>query len=112
MNARTPSIETILAEAVELESSADREAYLDKACAGESALRQRVERMVADHFRAGSFLEQPAANLVATGEFTPTPEGARRETLGIAEGPGTVIGPYKPLEQIRVGGMVPGFVAD
>src|SRR5262245_62170235 len=99
MNLVNPSIETILAAAVEIASPAKRQAYLDGACADDAALRQRVERLVANHFRAGSFLEHPAAAVGC-------------EPASLAEGPGTVIGPYKLMEQIGEGGMGLVFVAE
>jgi len=49
-------------------------------------------------FQAGSFLERPAVAMVP--DRTPGREKARS-----AEGPGTVIGPYKLLEQIGERGM-------
>ncbi|HVF28637.1 MAG TPA: hypothetical protein VM943_10380 [Pyrinomonadaceae bacterium] len=37
-----------------------REAFLDKACGNDAALRQQVEALVDSHDRAGSFIEAPA----------------------------------------------------
>ena len=68
MNPAPHQIEPILAAAVELGSEADRRAFLERACGGDDVLRRRVEEMVEDHFRAGSFLESPAPNTVATVE--------------------------------------------
>jgi serine/threonine protein kinase len=112
MNKPTLSVETILADAVEIASAVQRQAFVERACAGDAALRQRVEQLIANHFEAGSFLERPAVNLDAAGAITPTPEDARRETVVLAEGLGTVIGPYKLLEQIGEGGMGLVFVAE
>jgi serine/threonine protein kinase/tetratricopeptide (TPR) repeat protein len=112
MNKRTPGVETILAEAVEIPDAAERRAFVEKCCAGDAALQQRVERLVADHFRAGSFLQRPAAQLGATGDFTPSEEGTDRDEHHPAEGPGSVIGPYKLLEQIGEGGMGLVYVAE
>src|SRR5262249_48128700 len=72
---------------------------------GDAALQRRVERLIANHFQAGSFLERPAVAL--------DPDGtAGWETATSAEGPGTVIGPYKLMEQIGEGGMGLVFVAE
>ena len=59
----TPSVETILAEAVEIALPRDRKEFVAQACAGNVCLRAEVERLMANHFRAGSFLERPAAVL-------------------------------------------------
>jgi tetratricopeptide (TPR) repeat protein len=60
MTNSTPSVETILAQAVEIAAPAERRAFVDAACAGDVELQRRVERLIANHFRAGDFLERPA----------------------------------------------------
>src|SRR5882672_9756807 len=100
MNQTTASLEEILAEAVEIAAPAERQAFVDNACAGNADLRAQVERLMANHFRAGSFLERPAAVLETAAP--PAPD----ETVG------TQIGPYKLLEQIGEGGMGLVFVAE
>ncbi|HEV3236728.1 MAG TPA: serine/threonine-protein kinase, partial [Gemmataceae bacterium] len=105
MKQPSPSVETILSEAVEIVSPVDRQAFVERSCAGDPALLERVERMIADHFQAGSFLERPVAafDLVATGSC----EASLFEDML-----GTMIGPYKLLEQIGEGGMGLVFVAE
>ena len=58
--------------ALQIEDGAVRSAWLDRACAGDAALRQRVEALLAAFARAGSFLEQPAAEPGATSDFAQT----------------------------------------
>jgi len=49
----------IVEEALKL-ASGERRAYLDRACAGDEALRRDVERLLAADDRTDSFLEKPA----------------------------------------------------
>jgi serine/threonine protein kinase/WD40 repeat protein len=100
MTPAVPSIESILASAVELCSAAERRQFVEQACGGDAELQRRVEELIENHFRAGSFLESPAPDLSATAR-----ESAR-------EGPGAVIGPYKLLQQIGEGGMGAVFMAE
>jgi serine/threonine-protein kinase len=105
MHTSTPSVETILAQAVEIPAPAERRVFVEEACGGDQGLKCQVERLIANHFQAGSFLERPAAAMDPNGT-------AGWETTGVAEGRGAVIGPYKLLEQIGEGGMGVVYVAE
>jgi serine/threonine protein kinase/tetratricopeptide (TPR) repeat protein len=86
--------------ALHIESAAQRRDYLDAACKGDEELRLGVEALLAAHERSGSFLEHPLAGPVVTVDDP------------IRERPGTIIGPYKLMEQIGEGGMGLVFVAE
>src|SRR5262245_7186750 len=94
---------SVFVAALDLDDPADRAAYLDRACGGDPALRQRVDRLLATFERAGNFLQSPASGLNANVTVDEPP---------IAERPGTVIGPYKLMEQIGEGGFGLVFVAE
>src|SRR5687768_4862154 len=80
----------------------EREAYLMPACEGDEELRRRVGELLEAHARAGSFLESPAPGLVACA----APGAGVGPSAGPPlEGPGSVIGPYRLVEQIGEGGM-------
>ena len=61
MSDSSPGLMTIFAEALERSDPAARAAYLDCACGGDAALRQRVEALLAAHAWAGRFLEPDPA---------------------------------------------------
>src|SRR5579884_1290485 len=97
--------ESIFAQAIEMPSAEDRAAFLDHVCQNDAGLRQELEKLVGDHFRAGSFLERPAVTLDPNGT-------AGWEMTESASAVGTMIGPYKLLEEIGEGGMGLVFVAE
>jgi serine/threonine protein kinase/WD40 repeat protein len=101
MAVETPSARAIFERALELASDADRQAYLDECCASDPELRDKVEALLRAHAEAGSFLGQPAMQSPETHDYEP-----------IAERSGTVVGPYKLLEQIGEGGFGVVFMAE
>ena len=50
----------IFFDALDLDDPAERSAFLDRACAGDTALRQRIEALLRYHASAGDFLAMPA----------------------------------------------------
>jgi serine/threonine protein kinase len=97
----------IFIAALQREDPGERRAYLDEACAGQPDLRRQVESLLRLYEGAGSFLEKPAAPSAATGPFQDAAEAASSP-----EAPGTVIGPYKLVEQIGEGGFGVVFMAE
>jgi serine/threonine protein kinase/tetratricopeptide (TPR) repeat protein len=89
----------IFCDALELASSAERAAYLDRACGDDADLRRRVQRLLEAHAAAEGFL--------AAG-----PSVAAATTDQVVEAPGAVVGPYKLLEQIGEGGFGVVFMAE
>ncbi len=78
-----------------------RAAFLDQACASDGELRHEIESLLRAHDASGSFLGNLSSQSDATDDFEP-----------ILERAGTVIGPYKLMEQIGQGGMGLVFVAE
>jgi serine/threonine protein kinase len=61
MNPKPRPIESILAAAVDLTSEAERRRFVEQACGADAELQRRVQELIENHFRAGSFLESPVA---------------------------------------------------
>ncbi len=88
--------------------------YVREACGGDAELEQQVGQLLRVHREAGSFLDRPAAAAAAaaaTGALTSVP-GQECAAAPPREQAGTVIGPYKLLQQIGEGGMGTVFMAE
>src|SRR5437764_2158242 len=79
------------------------DAYAAEACGGDVELGQQVGQFLRVHREAGSFLDRPAAAVGVTGDLA-APPGDETATPSPRECAGTVIGPYKLLQQIGEGG--------
>src|SRR6185436_17060669 len=77
-----------------------RNAFLNEACTGDDALRERIAALLGAFDRATGFMSEPA-----------TPVRSATETP-ISEKPGDWIGRYKLLEQIGEGGCGVVYVAE
>jgi tetratricopeptide (TPR) repeat protein/serine/threonine protein kinase len=95
MEDASPEMLSLFVSAIERPSPEERAAFVAEVCGTNNELRHRMEALLRAHDEAGGFLkEPPAANdPQATSEQSNT------------EHPGTVIGPYKLLEEIGEGGM-------
>ncbi|MCA9194916.1 MAG: protein kinase [Planctomycetales bacterium] len=111
MASNTPDVHTIFNRALELESSEQREQFLNQICADHGELRQRVEQLLNAHQAAGAFLGGAAANLAAT-EHVSASNPSSSQTAELRFAPGTRIGNYKLREQLAEGGMGVVYVAE
>src|SRR6266542_2055970 len=100
MNEPHKSVGAIFDAAIELPPER-RAACVQEACAGDDALRQRVEALLRAHDSAGMFMDSLAVD-------------PRRETPVVkpSEQPGDRIGRYKLLQQIGEGGCGVVYMAE
>src|SRR5262245_33977027 len=94
----------IFFEALDLEGHAERAAFLAQACAGDAALRRRIEALLRCHANAGDFLASPAPQQLAA---APDTAGSGPGILAPSHRPGSLgrLGHYEMLEVVGQGGM-------
>jgi eukaryotic-like serine/threonine-protein kinase len=103
-------LEDIFLTALEKGTAAERTAWLDDACRGQTDLRQEVERLLAAHPQVGDFLQSPPtaiANLADTARET---QATGTPTLGFlspSQRPGSLgrLRHYEILEVVGTGGF-------
>lgn len=113
----------IFAAVLEKPTEADRQAFLDEVCAGDAALRNRLQRLLTERANLGSFLDHPAVASVATQILSDTANAADHSRSGSrtipecddipldflapAQEPGSLgrLGQYEILAPVGRGGM-------
>jgi WD40 repeat protein/tRNA A-37 threonylcarbamoyl transferase component Bud32 len=98
--------QTVFLAALEIVDSAQRRAYLDDACAGDAALRERVEALLRAHEREGKFLDVPAVEQLAAAAAETGKTGDDLAFLCPSAEPGSLgrLDYYEILEVIGRGG--------
>ncbi len=119
--------ERIFLQAIEFGSFGEREAFVERECGGDVALRECVRQLIRSHDDAGSFLESPPSGVLLdrterlmgeTDDLTARPPGERTECgdasavddlsfLGPTSRPDSLgtIGPYEVVAVVGRGGM-------
>lgn len=98
-------LESIFSQAIELADPIRQGDYLDRVCAGDARLQNRISSLIEANRRASSFMEEAVAeiDLDALQSMEPPP---------IGEQPGDVVGRYMLRQQIGEGGMGTVFKAE
>src|SRR4029077_13272451 len=98
-HARDP--EAIFLASLDKTTPQERAAYVEATCLGDPELQRRVRELLSCHEGSLGLLDAPPPGLGSTVDMPAT-----------SELPGTVIGPYKLLQQIGEGGMGTVYMAE
>lgn len=108
------SEKSIFLEAIDIESATERASFVEAACRGDEGLLASVTALLREHERYENPVDTP---IVARSDLRPfanvETESYVASNQSIAgQAPGTMIGPYKLMEQIGEGGFGLVYVAD
>ncbi len=100
------ALEDIFLAALERDSAEERRAYLDTACAGDAALRERIEALLHAHAAAGSFLEKPPEPPAPPKGEAAAATGRTTQGAGEVTAPPDAPAPFGEFGAYRVTGII------
>jgi serine/threonine protein kinase/tetratricopeptide (TPR) repeat protein len=101
----------IAATAGRIRDASERAAYLDRACAADPELRQRVDALLRSAAPGEGLADEPAREQGATHDVAPG-RWIDPAAVSLAEDAGSRIGPFKLLQKLGEGGMGTVFLAE
>lgn len=102
----TVALQDVFANALEIADASERRAMLDRACAGQPQLRERIDLLLVAHEKSDDFISDCISVVAGSvGEMTPSSEPGE-DLIG------SRIGPYKLLQKIGEGGGGAVFMAE
>jgi len=111
MNAADEPQEVLFREVLQRATGPEREAFVNQACAGNEALRARLEALLQAHESPDPFVEPPAGDFLKEPAI-PSTQQTTTLSAPVTEKAGDKVGHYKLLQQIGEGGCGVVYMAE
>src|SRR5262249_55987128 len=98
---KASTVESLFFAALEKQSAAERAAFLDTACGGDTELRRQVEKLLQAEARVGDFLQKPVGELLAEAPEHPHEPHVGRDAPAAGADSSGAAGPLGTSDHVR-----------